>query len=146
MDQPVIAAVAFEGFFVKVRPGVFQKIRLALGFKLAKVALEPGPAVDGFHVLDVAVSPARFEGARIQVALVNDVGGVDELMSPQVVFEARFVLATVDAAFERFLVEMRALMIEQIGFALRVEVAHVAFPRFPGIVAHGRAQTEIGDH
>ena len=74
--------VAFEGFFVEMRSGVFQQIRLALGLKLAKVAFEASRAMDALHVFDVAVPAPGLKGTRLQVAFVDDVGGVDELMTP----------------------------------------------------------------
>ena len=63
-----------------MRSGVFQQIGFPLGFELAKVAFVARIAVNGFHVFDVAVPASGLEGTRFQVALVDDVGGVDELM------------------------------------------------------------------
>ena len=74
--------VAFEGFFVEMGPRVFQQVGLAFGLKLAKVAFEASRAVDALHVLDVAVPAPGLKGTRLQVAFVDDVGGVDELMTP----------------------------------------------------------------
>ena len=54
------------------------------------------------------------------------------------ILEASLVGAVVDAAFEGFLVEVGALMIEQIGFTLGVKIAHVAFPRFARVVTDRR--------
>ena len=139
LHPPIITAVALKGLLVKMRSGVFEQIGFALGLELAKVALVSGSSVNGFHVLHVRVPSPRFERARFQIALVDDVGGVDELVASEVVLEPRFVLAVVDAALERLLVKVGALMIEQIGFSFRVEIAHVAFPRLPRVVAHGRA-------
>ena len=92
--------------------GVLQQIGFPFRLKLAEIAFESGSRVDGLHVFDVTVPPPRFERTRLQIAFVHDVGGVNELMTSEMILEPRFVFAIVDAALERLLFKMGALMIE----------------------------------